>query len=119
MTESRLKSFALQIAGWGLLHGDFFDFHEVADRLGIPAEVARAAVLYLRSLNYVDTLAETRSCQREAGKRSPQRVFIKVLAIHPEPPPRTVKEPPEPKWKPVQQQLARLVKIMPSPRGAR
>ena len=81
--ESKLKPMALQVAGWGLLHGDFFDFHEVAERLGVPAEVAREAVVYLRSLRYVDTLAESRSCKREVGKRSSKRVFVKVLAIHP------------------------------------
>lgn len=86
MEESKLKPFALQIAGWGLLHGDFFDFHEAAKRLGIPDEVAREAVIYLRSLRYVETQAESRSCKREVGKRSSKRVFIKVLAIHPEPP---------------------------------
>lgn len=78
--DSKLKPTALQVAGWGLLHGDFFDFYEVAERLSISAEVAREAVVYLRACRYVNTLAETRSCKREAGKRSPQRVFIKVLA---------------------------------------
>lgn len=33
MIESKLKPIALQVADWGLLHGDFFDFHEVAERL--------------------------------------------------------------------------------------
>ncbi|HHQ4529703.1 TPA: hypothetical protein ACSP1Y_003503 [Aeromonas hydrophila] len=115
MAESRIKSFAYQIAGWGLLHGDFFDFHEVADLLGIPAEVARDAVVYLRSLRYVDTLAETRSCKREAGKRSPQRVFIKVLAIHPEPIPDVQSF----RLNVLRSKLVRLSKAMPLPRGAR
>lgn len=115
MTESRLKLLALQIAGWGLLKGNFFDFHEVSERLGIPAEVARAAVLYLRSIHYVDTLAETRSCKREAGKRSPQRVFIKVLAIHPEPLPGSQSF----RLNVLRSKLAHLSKAMPSPRGSR
>lgn len=117
--ESKLKPMALQVAGWGLLYGDFFDLHSISSLLGVSDRVAGEVLIYLRRLGYVDTVAETRICKREPGKRSPRRVFIKVLAIHPEPPPRTVKEPPEPKWEPVQQQLARLVKIMPSPRGAR
>lgn len=117
--DSRLKPMALQVAGWGLLYGDFFDLHSISGLLGVSDAVAGDVLVYLRRLSYVETVAETRSCKREPGKRSPRRVFIKVIAIHPEPPPRTVKEPPEPKWKPVQQQLARLVKIMPSPRGAR
>lgn len=111
--ESKLKSTALQVAGWGLIKGDFFDFHEVVERLGIPAEVARAALLYLRSLNYVDTLAETRSCKREAGKRSPKRVFIKVLVIHPEPLPDSQSF----RLNVLRSKLARLSKAMPSPRG--
>ncbi len=110
---------ALQVAGWGLLYGDFFDLHSISGLLGVSDRVAGEVLIYLRRLCYVDTVAETRSCKREPGKRSSHRVFIKVLAIHPESPPRTVKEPPEPKWEPVQQQLVRLVKIMPSPRGAR
>ncbi|WP_368170218.1 hypothetical protein [Aeromonas sp. R4-3] len=115
MEESKLKPFALQIAGWGLLHGDFFDFHEVAEWLGIPAEVAREAVVYLRSLRYVDTLAESRSCKREVGKRSSKRVFVKVLAIHPEPPQGSQSF----KLNVLRSKLARLSKAMPSPRGAR
>ncbi len=115
MIESKLKPTALQVAGWGLLHGDFFDFHEVAERLGIPAEIARDAVVYLRSLRYVDTLAESRSCKREVGKRSSKRVFVKVLAIHPEPP--VLSHPL--KLNVLRSKLVRLSKVMPSPRGAR
>jgi len=115
MIESKLKPTALQVAGWGLLHGDFFDFHEVTERLGIPAEVAREAVIYLRSIYYVDTLAESRSCKREVGKRSSKRVFVKVLAIHPEPP--VLSHPP--RLNVLRSKLARLSKVMPSPRGAR
>lgn len=113
--ESELKPTTLQVAGWGLLHGDFFDFHEVAERLCIPAEVAREAVIYLRSLRYVDTLAESRSCKREVGKRSSKRVFVKVLAIHPEPP--VLSHPP--KLNVLRSKLDRLSKAMPSPRGTR
>lgn len=113
--ESKLKPTALQVAAWGLLKGDFFDFNEVAEQLCIPAEVARAAVLYLRSLSYVDTLAETRSCKREPGKRSPRRVFIKVIAIHPEPLPGSQSF----RLNVLRSKLARLSKAMPSPRGAR
>lgn len=115
MEESKLKPFALQIAGWGLLHGDFFDFHEAAERLGIPVEVAREAVIYLRSLRYVETLAESRSCKREVGKRSSKRVFIKVLAIHPEPPQGSQSF----KLNVLRSKLVRLSKVMPSPRGVR
>lgn len=113
--ESKLKPTALQVAGWGLLYGDFFDFHEVAERLGIPAEVARAVVLYLRSLDNVDTLAETRSCKHDAGKKSPRRVFIKVLAIHPEPLPGSQFF----RLNLLRSKLALLSKAMPSPRGDR
>lgn len=115
MIESKLKPIALQVADWGLLHGDFFDFHEVVEQLGIPAELAREAVVYLRSLRYVDTLAESRSCKREVGKRSSKRVFIKVLAIHPEPPQGSQSF----KLNVLRSKLARLSKAMPSPRGVR
>jgi hypothetical protein len=113
--DSKLKPTALQVAGWGLLHCDFFDFYKVAERLSISAEVAREAVVYLRSLRYVDTLAETRSCKREVGKRSPQRVFIKVLAIHPEQIPDVQSF----RLNVLRSKLVRLSKAMPSPRGAR
>ncbi|MBL0487321.1 hypothetical protein [Aeromonas caviae] len=113
--ESKLKPIALQVANWGLLHGDFFDFHEAAKRLGIPDQVAREAVIYLRSLRYVETQAESRSCKREVGKRSSKRVFIKVLAIHPEPPQGSQSF----KLNVLRSKLARLSKAMPSPRGAR
>lgn len=119
MEKSTLRPMALKVAGWGLLHGDFFDLHAISGLLDAPDAQAGYVLGYLRTLSFVDTVAETRSCKRELGKRSSRRVFIKVLAIHPEPSPRTVKEPPEPKWEPVQWQLTRLVKIMPSPRGAR
>ncbi|WP_193758678.1 hypothetical protein [Aeromonas hydrophila] len=113
--DSKLKPMALQVAGWGLLHGDFFDFYEVAERLSIPTEVAREAVVYLRACRYVGTQAETRSCKREAGKRSPQRVFIKVLAIHPE----TLPDLQSFRLNVLRSKLARLSKAMPSPRGSR
>lgn len=113
--ESKLKPTALQIAGWGLLYGDFFDFHEVAERLDIPSKAARAAVLYLRSLGNVDTQAETRSCKREPGKRSAQRVFIKVLAIHPEPVPGSQSF----RLNVLRAKITHLSKVMPSPRGVR
>jgi hypothetical protein len=63
----------------------------------------------------VDTLAETRSCKREPGKRSPRRVFIKVIAIHPEPLPGSQSF----RLNVLRSKLARLSKAMPSPRGAR
>lgn len=113
--ESKLKPMALQVAGWGLLYGCFFDFLEIAERLCIPAEVAREAVLYLRALHYVDTEAETRSCKREAGRRGEHRVYIKVLAIHPEPQPDLQSF----KLNVLRSKLARLSKAMPSPRGSR
>ena len=113
--ESKLKPTALQIASWGLLHSDFFDFHQVSERLDIHATVARAAVLYLRSLSYVDTQAETRSCKREVRKESSQRVFIKVLAIHPE----SILGSQSFRLNVLRLKLVHLSRAMPSPRGAR
>lgn len=48
------------------------------------ASDAGKVVLYLRSLRCVEKLAETRRCKPEPGRMARRRVFIKVLAIHPE-----------------------------------
>lgn len=117
--DSKLKPMALKVAGWGLLYGDFFDLHSITGLLGVSDTVAGEVIVYLRRLSYIDTVAETRSCRREPGKRSSHRVFIKVVCIYQEPTPRSEKMPPDPKWKPIQQQLTKLVKFMPSPKVAR
>lgn len=106
---------ALQVAGSGLLYGDFFDLHSISGLLGVSDRVAGEVLIYLRRLCYVDTVAETRSCKREPGKRSSHRVFIKVLAIHPEPLPGSQSF----RLNVLRSKLARLSKTMPSPRGAR
>lgn len=116
---SKLKPKALQVAGWGLLHGDFFDLYDAVEHLQMPVEMAGQVIVYLRSLSYVETMAETRRCKREPGRVSTHRVFIKVLCIHPEPSPRPVKVPVTSKSDLIQQQLSRLVKAMPSPRRVR
>lgn len=113
--DSRLKPMALQVAGWGLLYGDFFDLHSISGLLGVSDRVAGEVLIYLRRLCYVDTVAETRSCKREPGKRSSHRVFIKVIAIHPEPLPGSQSF----RLNVLRSKLARLSKAMPSPRGAR
>lgn len=116
--DSKLKDPALKVAGWGLQHGEFFDLHAVMELLQVQSDLASAIIHYLRCLSYVETVAETRSCKREPGKRSSHRIFIKVLCIHPEAPPSPKKVPPAPKSASLQQQLTKLVKLMPSPRGA-
>lgn len=63
----------------------FFDLYDVSYLLGIPSSDASKVVLYLRSLSYVDKLSETRCCKPEPGRMARRRVFIKVLAIYPEP----------------------------------
>lgn len=83
--ESKLKPMALQIAGWGLLYGEFFDLYDVSEQLQIPAESARELVVYLRKLTFIETIAETRCCKRGLGKRGTRRIFIKVVMIHPDP----------------------------------
>jgi hypothetical protein len=103
---------ALQVAGWGLLYGDFFDLHSISGLLGVSDRVAGEVLIYLRRLCYVDTVAETRSCKREPGKRSSHRVFLKVLAIHPEPLPGSQSF----RLNVLRSKLARLSKAMPSPR---
>lgn len=115
MEKSTLRPMALKVAGWGLLHGDFFDLHAISGLLGAPDAQAGYVLGYLRTLSFVDTVAETRSCKREPGKRSPRRVFIKVLAIHPEPLPGSQSF----RLNVLRSKLARLSKAMPSPRGAR
>ena len=75
----------MKVARWGLQHGEFFDLYDVAYLLGIPIHEAGKVMLYLRSLRCVEKLAETRRCKPEAGRMAARRIFIKVLAIHPEP----------------------------------
>ncbi len=76
---------ALKVARWGLQHGKFFDLYDVAYQLGIPLHEAGKVMIYLRSLHHVEKQAETRCCKPEAGRMAARRIFIKVLAIHPEP----------------------------------
>ncbi|MGY3892846.1 hypothetical protein [Aeromonas enterica] len=115
MQKSVLRPMALQVAGWGMLYGDFFDLHSITSLLGVPDAVAGDVMIYLRTLSYVETVAETRNCKREPGKRSSHRVFIKVIAIHPEPLPGSESF----KLNVLRSKLARLSKAMPLPRGAR
>lgn len=74
----------MKVARWGLQHGEFFDLYDVAYQFGIPINEAGKVMLYLRSLRYVEKQAETRHCKPEPGKMAARRIFIKVLAIHPE-----------------------------------
>ncbi len=113
--DSKLREPALKVAEWGLLHGEFFDLYAVVELLKVQSDLARDIVHYLRYLSYVETVAETRSCKREPGKRSSHRIFIKVVAIHPEPPSKA----PPAKVDVLRSKLAQLSKAMPSPRGAR
>lgn len=82
--DSKWKWPALKIARWGLQHGEFFDLYDVSYRLGISHHEAGKVMQYLRSLRHIEKQAETRSCRPEPGKMSARRIFIKVLAIHPE-----------------------------------
>lgn len=91
--DSKLKLPALKIARWALKHGEFFELYDVSYLLGIPSSDASKVVLYLRSLSYVDKLAETRCCKPEPGRTAGRRVFIKVLAIYPEPTKTQVRAP--------------------------
>ncbi len=116
--ECRLKTPALKMAGWGLLHGHFFDLYDVAEVLEMPSSQAGQLMCYLRTLHNVELVAEVRVGLKEPG-RANKRIFIKVLCIHPEAPPSPKKVPPVPKSVYLQQQLTQLVKLMPSPRGAR
>lgn len=116
--DSRLKVPALKMAGWGLLHGDFFDLYDVAEVLEIPTGKAGNLMIYLRTLHSVELVTEVRVGLKEKGKVH-KRIFIKVLCIHPEAAPRPQKLPPAPKSASIQQQLTKLVKFMPSPRGVR
>lgn len=108
----------MMVAGWGLLYGDFFDLYDVAAAFEIPSAQAVQLMNYLRTSDWVDKSVKVRRRLREEGK-APKRIFIKVTCIHQEPAPRLEKVPPAPKWEPIQLQLKKLVKLMPSPRGAR
>lgn len=87
--DSKWKWPALKVARWAFKHGEFFDLYDVSYLLGISASDAGKVMIYLRSLRCVEKLAETRRCKPEPGRMARRRVFIKVLAIHPE----SVKEP--------------------------
>lgn len=112
--DSRLKAPALKMAGWELLLGDFFDLYDAAEVLEIPSGQAGQLLYYMRRLQCVELVAEVRGGLKEQG-RAPKRLFIKVLCIHPEAPPRPQKLPPAPKSASIQQQLTKLVKLMPLP----
>ncbi|MCE9957645.1 hypothetical protein [Aeromonas rivipollensis] len=99
-----------------MLHGDFFDLYDVAALLQIPSDLSGEVMVYLRALSHVETVAETRSCKREPGKHATNRIFIRVVAIHPEP---VMKLPPARKADVLRSTLVRLSKAMPSPRGSR
>ncbi|MEV3833499.1 hypothetical protein [Aeromonas allosaccharophila] len=83
--DSKWKWPALKVARWAFKHGEFFDLYDVAYQLGIPLHEASKVMCYLRSLRHVEKEAETRRCKPEPGRMARRRIFIKVLAIHPEP----------------------------------
>ncbi|UMQ35962.1 hypothetical protein [Aeromonas hydrophila] len=116
--DSKLRSPALRMGGWGLLHGDFFDLYDVVEVLEMPNGQAGEVMIYLRSMKCVELVAEVRRGLKEE-KKVHKRIFIKVLCIHPEAPPKPQKLPPAPKSASIQQQLTELVRFMPSPRGVR
>lgn len=116
--DSKLRSPALRMAGWGLLHGDFFDLYDVVEVLEIPSGQAGQLMCYLRTLHSVELVSEVHVGRKEEGKVH-KRIVIKVLCIHPEAPPRPKRLPQLSKSASLQQQLIKLVKFMPSPRGAR
>ena len=116
--DSKLKAPALKMAGWGLLYGEFFDLYDVAEVLEIPNGQAGDVMIYLRSMKCIELVAEVRRGLKEE-KKVHKRIFIKVLCIHPEAPPSPKKVPLVPKSVSLQKQLTKLIKLMPSPRGAR
>ncbi|MGE6284750.1 hypothetical protein ACLHZ9_06890 [Aeromonas media] len=66
--DSRLRAPALKMAGWGLLHGDFFDLDDVAEVLVIPSGEAGQLMCYLRTLHSVELVSEVRVGRKEEGK---------------------------------------------------
>ena len=116
--DSVFKAPALRMAGWGLLYGDFFDLDDVAEVLVIPSGEAGQLMCYLRTLHSVELVSEVRVGRKQEGKVH-KRIVIKVLCLHPEAPPRPKRLPQLSKSASLQQQLTKLVKLMPSPRGAR
>lgn len=114
--DSKLKAPALMMAGWGLLHGDFFDLYDAVEVLEIPSGQAGELMIYLRALKCVELVAEVRRGLKEERKVH-KRIFIKVLCIHSDARPSPKKVPRVPKAASLQQQLTKLVKFMPLPRG--
>lgn len=116
--DSKLRVPALKMAGWALLHGDFFDLDDVAEVLEIPCGEAGQLMYYLRTLPSVELVSEVRVGRKEKGKVH-KRIVIKVLCLHSEAPPRPKRLQQLSKSASLQQQLTKLVKFMPSPQGAR
>lgn len=83
--DSKWKWPALKGARWDLQHGEFFDLYDVAYQLGIPLNEAGKVICYLRSMRYVEKLAEMRRCKLVPGRMPDRRIFSKVLPIHSEP----------------------------------
>lgn len=77
--DSKLRSPALKMAGWGLLHGDFFDLYDVVEVLEIPSGQAGDLMIYLRSMKCVELVAEVRRGLKEE-KKVHKRIFIKVYS---------------------------------------
>jgi len=113
--DSLLKAPALKMAGWGLLHGDFFDLYDVVEVLEIPSGLAGDLMIYLRNLKCVELVADVRKGLKQEGKVH-KRIFIKVLCIHPEPAPKLKKAPSVSKSEQAYHQLIKLHKFMPVPR---
>ncbi|MFQ2587164.1 hypothetical protein ACK30U_08580 [Aeromonas caviae] len=116
--DSKLRAPALKMAGWGLLHGDYFDLYDVAEVLEISCGEAGQLMCYLRTLHGVELVSEVRVGRSVEGSVH-KRIVLKVLCLHPEAPPRPKRLPQLSKAASLQQQLTKLVKFMPSPRGVR
>ncbi len=66
--DSKLRAQALKMAGWGLLHSDFFDLDDVAEVLEIPSGEAGQLMCYLRTLHSVELVSEVHIGRKEEGK---------------------------------------------------
>lgn len=56
------------MAGWGLLHGDFFDLYDVVEVLEIPSGLAGDLMIYLRNLKCVELVADVRKGLKQEGR---------------------------------------------------
>ncbi|WP_421254704.1 hypothetical protein [Aeromonas sp. 600282] len=79
--NSKLKTPALKMAGWGLLHAEFFDLYDVVEAFEIPSGLAGQLMIYLRTMHSVELVAEARVGLKEQGRANKRMFFQGALPL--------------------------------------